>query len=321
MEAKRQEREQMLADVQNQQAEAASKLAEESAKKELRKQTSIALMETIRRRAEMDKAARQTEHAAFDRFLQREQSTKQLEIVAQKNEKANRTLAAREYHKETCEEITRRKESHKESERSFAAAWSSLANAPSANEMPGGPVFKIAEAQARVKKLTTTLGKEVCDERNRRQEAEDARTQRIFEEHEQQRIADYWKQKERHKAQVQHMMTIRAGQLEESGHAALHEKELNLKQAEIWRQQKEQAFAMEKSKQEAARNGRKEMDTMLLQQMERSQFQKKFQHGLTSADLQRELSYNKSILEKLVSNGFRLDQTQSLLAQTLTKGS
>eukprot|EP00933_Yihiella_yeosuensis_P020607 TRINITY_DN16476_c0_g1_i1.p1 TRINITY_DN16476_c0_g1~~TRINITY_DN16476_c0_g1_i1.p1 ORF type:complete len:522 (+),score=147.23 TRINITY_DN16476_c0_g1_i1:77-1642(+) len=314
-EEKKKDREKVLAAAAAQEEAGKAELEKERKLVELRKATSLELLDKIARRREMNAATEATRNEAFTKFLERQKQEKIQEKLAEKAEKDKRNVAALAYHKEACAETLRQKQAYKDQEARHAAEWTKVAEAPSSNDLKGGPSWRVKESQKRVDNLVNTMGKKLVEDIRRREQAELDYTNKAFEKYEKKRLDDYWQEEEDFHQKVLLEKRIRDGQVAEYGVEARLERAANLKQSQIWQTESDQYHAAEAAKMAKARKDRSAVDVHLFDQMAETDLVHKSDLGVTEAFRQRELAYNRPLLDNLQKEKFNLDKTSPLLLQ------
>ncbi|CAE8596075.1 unnamed protein product [Polarella glacialis] len=302
----------LLAQVRGGKDAATAEFAKQQAQKKILQQNSKELLELVQRRRAASGVRRQGEQAAMDRTVAYEQRQREEELLAETCERTRRTAVSKELFASGCQLSEQRRRAVKEADAKAAKDLLEQSNRLSASETQSGGRGLIEASQARVDKISATMGRQLAEGIAQKAKAEETRQTSAQQEHERRRMGDYWREQDDHSAKVQEMTEGRAKQLREGGKdTGTHES--NADQAALLRKRHEQALLEERTKVAKARRARKETDDYLFEQMNWTSGTHKSEKGVTAEFKQRELSYNRPLLERLAKDGFNLELTGTLL--------
>mmetsp|Transcript_76909 Transcript_76909/g.135494 ORF Transcript_76909/g.135494 Transcript_76909/m.135494 type:complete len:502 (+) Transcript_76909:113-1618(+) len=281
--------------------------------KELRRQASLELLATAQRKKNEEAVLKSRERDAFDRTLVLEENMKNKEIGEVKQARAKRTSFARNQFEMSFIHNGQRKRDAREADVKMAEEWAIAASRPTASELPGGPTFKVAEGKARVEKLVDSMGKPLIAAQMAKEKDFDTRVEKQRRAFEKKRVDDYFKEEHELAEKVSEMVQTWGKQVQGAIGKDDHEKEADAKQAALWRKDALDYQNQERAKAEGARNARKDVDENVFDAMMQKAAVHKSEKGVTEKFKQREMVYNRPLIEEMAVKGFHPEKSSTML--------
>jgi len=270
----------------------------------------------LARRKERDDREREREREELDRAMALDRLAAERETKAKADLLAKRSKDARENFEAAAREREAKKNAEFEESKALAAELKRQSEAREAEANAG-----YRKAQAVVDRLTSTLGVANAAVLAQKDSAEDQRINKAFEHKKRQWVEDYWKEEEV-RGRREHENSAGNTKLADEVRATrgVAEREANRKQGEIWRKQDAEHWESVRRKAEKARRDRDTVDSTLLRTVHSNSGLHHSDFNVTDHMREREMSYNRSTIDRMTSEGFcpHLTQPLALKANQLT---
>eukprot|EP00931_Biecheleriopsis_adriatica_P004541 TRINITY_DN106193_c0_g1_i1.p1 TRINITY_DN106193_c0_g1~~TRINITY_DN106193_c0_g1_i1.p1 ORF type:complete len:525 (-),score=153.58 TRINITY_DN106193_c0_g1_i1:93-1667(-) len=313
-------RAQMLAQAKANAELAAAEQKKEMEKREQRRQVSLEYLECMQRKKNEEATRARLEKNAFDRTLLMEEKHENQDMAEKQQFRAHLGNLMRGQMQASFNKRANEKQATRQDDLRLAEEWRKSMSGPSAADQPGGPVFKIKEGQKRVDALVQGMGVPLIQRQQAQERAHDHRIEMQRRAHEKENVDDYWRRKDDNDQQVSAMVSTWDWQVRSASGKGSEEHEANLRQAELWRQEAEKSQKQEQAKEAARRLARKDMDKQLFSTMLQNAGVHKSEKGVTEEWKQRELTYNRPLIENISAAGYSPEKTGTMLLQATATG-
>jgi len=312
--AKQREREDMLAQIEENKRIAQAERDHHERQKEMMKEVNNEGKKSMERRRKAEEDRKQREQDCMLKWLADEEQRAREQKVADGEEFARKCKKAKDEMEEAMREAQRKKEAKQAEEKASAAGAQQAAdNAEAANR---------AAVQARmdqIERRCQTVGAEIAGRDARMEAALQAKIKRVQEEADRAAKEDAEKRKGARDKKVKDMIDTLGKQVKQREEEAEVEKEAGRKQAKLFKQEYEEGLAKDKAKEERARQARADLDTHLIENIRKNAgvHPRDFGAQLTK---KQELAYNRGLFEQMAIEGFAMSHTSKFLPEASHTG-
>lgn len=312
--AKQREREDMLAQIEENKRIAQAERDHHEMQKDRMKAVNNEGKKSIERRRKAEEDRKQREQDCMLKWLADEEQRMRDQKAADAEEFARKCKKAKDEMDEAMREAQRRKEAKQAEEKAFASGAQEAAdNAEAANR---------AAVQARMDQIERncqTVGAEIAGRDARMEAALQAKIKKVQEEADRAAKEDADKRKSAHDKRVKDMIETLGKQVKQREEQAEVEKDAGRKQAMLFKQEYEAGLAKDKAKEEKARQARSDLDVHLIDTMRNNAVvhPRDFGAHLTK---KQELAYNRGLYEQMAAEGFAMSYTAKFLPEASHTG-
>eukprot|EP00930_Biecheleria_cincta_P056528 TRINITY_DN42633_c0_g1_i1.p1 TRINITY_DN42633_c0_g1~~TRINITY_DN42633_c0_g1_i1.p1 ORF type:complete len:591 (+),score=173.06 TRINITY_DN42633_c0_g1_i1:54-1775(+) len=312
--AKQREREDMLAQIEENKRIAQAERDYHERQKDRMKEVNNEGKKSIERRRKAEEDRKQREQDCMLKWLADEEQRARDQKAADAEEFARKCKKAKDEMEEALREAQRKKEARQAEEKAFATGAQQAADdAEAANR---------AAVQARMDQIERncqTVGAEIAG-RDARMEAElQAKIKRVQEEADRAAKEDADRRKSSHDKRVKDMIETLGKQVKQREEEAEVEKEAGRKQAMVFKQEYEEGLAKDKAKEERARQARADLDVHLIDTIRKNAVVHPRDFGAQLTKKQ-ELAYNRGLFEQMAVEGFAMSYTSKFLPEASHTG-
>lgn len=312
---KRQEQDAMVARIEENKRLAESEENATKVKRDKMKMANDEMTSSLQLRKQKQRERQQREQEQMVSWLQNEKTRTEEEENLKRQGFLQKCKVAQEELMAARLEAEHRRKTEQELDKAIAVEQ--------VKAMDNNEADKAAALQARMDQIernTRTLGAEIAARDARMERELETKIKRVQEENDRLTREDAERRRNEHKRKVKEMLRKLDEQVREREEFGLIEKRADVKQAEIWRQQREEAERAEQAKIEKMRKAREEQDGALIKQIRESVAVHPRNYGITAQTQKADVAYNRVFFERMADEGFRGDLMDKMLEHVCNRG-
>lgn len=305
---RRQERDNMLAMVQeNKRLKEAEEHQEEDRKNEMKKVTDE-MLAGIERRRQNEKDRKKREEQMMTTWLGDEKKRQQEEDRQKAEEHHRKCKAAQDEMRAAMEEAARKKKEQEAAEKTYIAEQQKgMDDKAAANRAA------VQERMDQIERNCSTLGAEIAGRDAKAEQELQESIKRTQELGDRRAKEDAERRKSKHDRLTAEMVAMLRIQCQQREEGKARDKVEGVKQAKIFQEQYKEGVQKDNAKAEARKQARADLDVTLIDQM-RSQLEVHPRNFLVTGPTQQtDVCYNRLLFEHMHKQGFMTDLTSKML--------
>jgi len=277
-------------------------------KKKVMKADNLQILDGIAAQRQRDKEKKQRDAQRMSDWLEDERCQKQKEDQERAVEHAAKCKQARDEMQAAQEAARARKKAQEAAEKIYVLEQvKAMDNAQEAGRAG------IKARMAQIERNCATVGKDIADRDAKVERDLQAKVKRVQEQSEREAREEDERRKASLQKRTNEMLASLAVQCKQREVDVVAEKDSNIQQARIWKEQYEQGLTKDRAEAEKRRQARASQDATQINQMSQQLVVHPKNFGITDATQHLDVAYNRLFYEQMHKEGFMPDLTKQML--------